>query len=449
MRRQSVLEARIVAVAGLLVAALAISGCEPGGAAVGDDNPGQAGADAVRVETVLAETRDLAHTVEMPATVEGFETADLYAKIGGYLAKMHVDIGDQIRQGQELARLWIPEMDKQLKQKQALIEQAEADVAQAEAAVAQSEADLDSTQAALDEAKTERGEKQAGLAYRQADHKRYQELVESKAVRRELLDQAKFQLDAAEAALGTVEARIRTAEARLNGARANLAKAKADLKSAQARVDVARADAEYVREMMQYGSIEAPFDGMVTKRWFHPGAFIQPAEGNSAARPLLTVTRTDVVRISLDIPMSDVRLLDRGDRAVLDRINVLPGESFEGEVTRFSAALDKNSRMMRVEIDLANGDGRLRPGYYGYVTIYLDEYPNTPVVPSSALLAEGDDRYVYVVEDGAAHKTKVMVNYQDGAIVGISSGLEGGEEIVRAGGGLISDGQAVTAIRSD
>jgi len=231
----------------------------------------------------------------------------------------------------------------------------------------------------------------------------------------------------------------------LETARANADRAVSDHKSMLARTRLAEAEVEHVETMLAYGEIRAPFAGVVTERFVDRGAFIQPALGNSGAKPLLTLTRTDVVRIYLDLPMAEVRWLDRGDRAVLDRINVLPGERYEGTVTRFAASLDKTSRMMRVEIDLQNPDHRLLPGYYGYVTLTLEKSPNTPIIPSSALMAEGDERYVYCVEGNVCKKRFVTTNYEDGTIVGIGSGLRRGEQIIQAGAGQLADGQRVVA----
>jgi len=429
--------------------ALAATGC--GDATSADPLPsqteGSAASDANKVETVRVERRDLSQTIEMPGTVEGYETADLYSKVGGYLEEIHVDIGDEVTKGQELARLHIPEMAKQLQQRKAALEQAKAEVVQAEAAVEESKAFVDSAEAALEEARSEKASAQASVDLYNNEHNRYHSLVEQNAARRDLLDESKYRLDAARAEFKSVQARIRTSQSRVAAARATLAKAQADLKAAQAAVEVARADLEYTETMMQYARIRAPFDGQITKRWVHPGDFIQSADGNSAAKPLLTVTRLDRVRVFLDLPMAEVRLLNRGDRAVLDRINVLPGESFDGEVTRFSPALDLGSRMMRIEIHLDNPDFKLRPGYYGYATIYLQQLPDTPVVPSSALMSqEGGARFVYVIRDGHAERRPVTVNYEDGIIVGIASGLEGGEQIIRAGGGQIVDGQTVEPV---
>jgi len=445
----------MTASAGLIVLtavglAFVISGCGSAGA----NNPAGASeaksADELpRVRTITVEKRDLARTIEMPGTVEGFETADLFAKVGGYLEEITVDIGDRVTEDQLLARLRIPEMHKELDEKRAAVASAEANARQAQAAIRQAEADARSAEAKVEEAETALQEKQAQLDKMLTEYERIERLVRGGSLEARLLDEAKYGRDAARAALETVGAKIHTARAQREAAAAYVERAVTDHTSAEAKVDLAEAELAKVQTMLEYAEIRAPFDGVVTKRFFHRGAFIQPAEGNSAARPLLTVTRTDVVRIFLDLPMAEVRWLDRGDKAVLDRINVLPGERFEhGEVTRFASSLDRNSRMMRVEVDLKNPDHRLLPGYYGYVTLYLDELVQTPVVPSSALMAKGKERFVYVIEGDVCRKRAVTTNYQDGEIVGIGSGLQGGEQIVKAGGGQLDEGQEVVAVRA-
>jgi RND family efflux transporter MFP subunit len=376
--------------------------------------------NAPRVQTVTVKPKDLDRRIELPGTVEGYETADLYAKVGGFLAEISVDIGDEVTKGQVLARLSIPEMQKEVIEKQA--------------AVAAREAELQSSQAGLYEVMTRLREKQAHVKQQLAEFERVKNLVERGSLQQKLLDEATYKLDAAQAAVETAQARIQTVEAML--------------KSSEAQVDLAKAEQDKVQTLLEYSEIRAPFDGMVTKRFFDTGAFIQPADGNSAARPIVTVTRIDVVRIWLDLPMEQVRWLNRGDRVVFDRINVLPGARFEGEVTRFASALDRSSRMMRVEVDLPNSDRRLLPGYYGYITVLLDEMPQTAIVPSTALVTHGAETYVCVVENGISHRRPVSVVFQDGSIVGIGSGLTPGEQVIQAGGGQIRDGQQVVAVNA-
>ncbi|MBI2478361.1 MAG: efflux RND transporter periplasmic adaptor subunit [Planctomycetia bacterium] len=434
--------------AGLL--ALVVAGCGN----LNADNPGAAkrsaaGDDVPRVQTVVVKQQDLERKIELPGTIEGFETADLYAKVGGYLQEISVDIGDRVEAGQVLARLSIPEMHKERAEKQAAVASAEANAEQMQAGIKQAEAEVRSAAARLDESKSQLREKQAQLDKYLAEYNRVQGLVERGSLQAKLLDEAKYERDAASAALASVQARIVTAQAELDSAHANTDRAVSDHKSMQAKTNLAQAELERVETMLEYGEIHAPFAGVVTERFFDRGAFIQPALGNSGAKPLLTLTRTDKVRIYLDLPMAEVRWLDVGDKAVLDRINVLPGDRFEGQVTRFATSLDTNSRMMRVEIDLDNPEHRLLPGYYGYVTLLLGEFPQTPVIPSSALMAEGNETFVFFIEGDVCRKRVVTTNYQDGTIVGIDSGLRGGEQIVQAGAGQLADGQKVVAMKAE
>ncbi len=437
----------VLSITGLIV--FSICGCGGADANTKAVAKGSASDDELaRVQTITVEKRDLARTIELPGSVEGFETADLFAKVGGYLEEILVDIGDCVTEDQVLARLRIPEMHNEVEVKLAAVASAEANARQAQAAIRQAEADGRSAQARVEEAETELREKQARLDKQLIEYLRIERLVQSGSLQAKLLDEAKYQRDAARAALETAQARIRTAQAQREAAAAYVDQAVTDHSSAEAKEDLANAELAKVKTMLEYGEIRAPFDGVITKRFFDRGAFIQPAEGNSAARPLLNVTRTDVVRIVLDLPMAEVGWLNRGDKAVLDRINVLPDVSFQGEVTRFASALDRSSRTMRVEIDLPNADGRLLPGFYGYVTLWLDELPRTPVIPSSALMAEGNEKFVYVIEGDVCRKRAVTTNYQDGVIVGVASGLGGGEQIVRAGAGQLVEGQKVLAINA-
>jgi RND family efflux transporter MFP subunit len=444
----------ILLTVGLIVASLALAGCNRSSAgSAKSDGPGKASANGgmVQVPTVEVVAKDLAQKIEMSASVEGFESADLYARIGGYLESISVDIGDEVKAGQVLAKLHVPEMIKELEQKQSSIEEAEARAAQAVAAIKQAVAEVAAAKAALDQAKSERTEKKAERDLRKIEFDRWTELSKTTSIERRKVDESRFALDTAQAAIESLEAKIRTAMANVDTADAKIDKAKADERASLAQVNVAKKDHEQVATMLQYAEIKAPFDGIVTQRFVHQGAFIQPATNNSGARPLLAVSRIDKVRISLDIPMKEVKLLDIGDRAVFDRINVLPGESFEGKVARTAMALNEVSRMMRMEIDLENpigdnGRRRLSPGYYGYVTVYLEERPQTPVIPASALITHGSEKFVYTVENGVAQRCTVKTNYEDGTWVGIASGLKSGQQIVATGASQLRDGQRVNAV---
>jgi len=401
----------------------------------------------VRVSVEKVKREDFFRTVDVPATIRSNEVVSMYSKVGGYLKNINVDIGDEVKEDDVLAQLEIPEMESQLAQKKSRVRQAEAEAAQANAAIKQADAQLAGYRAAIEEAQTHRAQKQAMLQYQQTELARLTQLANQGAIRRELVDSAQFKFQAAEAGLAAVDAQVRTAQANLVGAEANVEKARADALAAESKIEVAKADLRYVEQLADYATLRAPFDGQITKRMFDKGAFIQSAEGNSAAKPILTVSQMDKIRVTFAISMSDIDALHKGDRVILSRITALPDKTFEGSVSRFSAALDQETRMLRAEVDMDNKNGELNPGYFGYVKVLLTEFKNATVVPASALRGEGDNQHVFLAQGGKAVRHSVTVDFSDGKQAAVNNGLNGGESVIVSTGKL-TDGQAIE-VRKD
>src|SRR5262249_31660854 len=71
--------------------------------------------------------------VSLPATTLAFTSANIYARASGYIVERKVDIGDRVKQGQLLAQITAPELDRQIAQNQSTLAQTTAAVQQAEA----------------------------------------------------------------------------------------------------------------------------------------------------------------------------------------------------------------------------------------------------------------------------------------------------------------------------
>ena len=314
-----------------------------------------------------------AKSVEVPATVSAVQTVDLFSKVGGFLSEINVDIGDEFSAGDVLAKLNIPEMETDVVQKEAMLEQAKAEAKQAVAAVNESKAKLASFQAAITEAGSIRAAKNAKLQYEIKECNRLTQMAQSSSIRGDLVDASILKVQSAESDLASVSSRVATAEANLLGAKAAVEKSRADVVAAESRVRVAEANLKHAKQLMSYATVTAPWNGVVLDRHVDAGAFIQSAAGNSAASPLLKIARVDSVRVTFALSGSDIADLDKGDRAVLTRIDALPGEEFTGVVARFSGGLDPQTRILKVEVDLPNQDRKLKPGYFGYLKVYLEE----------------------------------------------------------------------------
>jgi len=402
-----------------------------------------------QVTTVSVVAEDLSFSITVPGSVQAIQSVDIYSRIGGYLDGISVDLGDEVQQGQILARIAVPEMQAELDEGSARIELARSQVAQAAAAATAAIAGVRATEANTNAVEATRQERTAQITLYQSEYDRWQMLIaESAAIEPKKLDEARQRLTAAQASLAGVDAAVAAAEAQTEQALAGVEQSHADERAARAQVEVANARYQALVARMQYATIKAPFPGVITKRHVHPGALIQPGDSNSAARPLLRLERTDRVRIEIDLPMDTVAALDTGDRVRLDNLATAPGVQFEGTITRTANALGQRSRMLRAEVELDNpmgpdGQRALQPGAYGDMTVFLEQFPQSPTVPASAVFNRNGGLVVFVLDKNTLRLTPITAIFQDGSRVGVSQGLTPGQKVVASGFEGLSDGQSV------
>jgi RND family efflux transporter MFP subunit len=405
---------------------------------------GRAAAPPVaRVEVVRPERQTVRRTVGEPGQLQAYETAEVHARIPGYVKGWTVNIGESVKKGQLLAELSDPELEADVKQKEAAIEQAAARRKQAEAAVEVARADIAGSEAKLAEVRAGVNRAEADVARWQAEHRRVAQLFEARAQTGTLLDETRNKLRSAEAALEEVRAQVKSAEVGLVQAKAALDRALSDVAAAIAAIDVARADAGHARAMLGYTRIEAPFDGVVVRRNVDTGDMTQPGADRP---PLFVVARSDIVTIAVDVPEAVATDIDPGDRATV-KLQAMNGRVVEGKVSRISWALDPKTRTIRVEIDLPNPGGRLRPGLYAYATIVAEEHRDVLTVPATAIVEENGKSRCVVVADGKAARRPVVLGLNDGTRAEVVSGLSGDESVVKANAASLADGQAVQIIQ--
>jgi RND family efflux transporter MFP subunit len=395
----------------------------------------------VRVKTIRPAREHLKRTTTQAAHVEPYEKADLFARVAGYLEKVHVDIGDQVKKDQELAELWVPEMEQERVQKDALVERSRAEVGQAEAAQKAAEEMVAAAKAKVEEVTSLVAKHEADVVYHKGEHARYLQLFKDRAVQADVVDRELNQLRAAEASLTAAKATVTTTDANLKVEQAKLLQAKADVTTAKARLKVAEADLKQAVIMLGYSKITAPYGGVITRRLVHPGAFIQSG-ATGKADPMLTIARVDRMRIVTEIPESDSAWIKVGQPAIVS-VDAARGKQFPGKVARLADELDKKSRTMLVEVELNTPSDLLRSGMYGSVTITLADYPDALLLPATALLAGSGKPAIMIVKDGKAHRHELELGLNDGARVQVTGGLKGDEEVITDGKNTVREGQPV------
>src|SRR5207302_2416640 len=110
-------------------------------------------------------------------------------------------IGDRVKKDQVLAELWVPEMEQERVQKQALLDKAQTEVGQAEAAQKAAEAMVGVADAKVLEITSLVAKYEADVSYHKGEHERYSQLFKERALQKDVVDRELNQLRAAEAAL--------------------------------------------------------------------------------------------------------------------------------------------------------------------------------------------------------------------------------------------------------
>jgi RND family efflux transporter MFP subunit len=402
-----------------------------------------------RLEVIRPMRTDLLRRVEMAATVDALKQVDLCARVPGIIEHLpdDVDIGRKVRAGEVLVRLAVPELLADRRQKEALLGQARKQkvLAHETLAVAENE---------VEEARKQERRWSADYAFQKSVYERRKSLVSQGNLELQLAEESKRQMEASLAAWEAAQAQINTRQAKVRSAAA-------EREVADRRISVAEADLERVNEMIGFSTIRAPFDGVITKRWLHPGATIR-----DPGTQLLTVMQTDRVRVVMDVPQKDVALVNtrehnpnadgQGDQVTV-RIpalaDVVPGGEFKGTIVRMGKALDPVTRTMRVEAELDNDHGHLKPGMFGQALVLLDHRYAALTVPATALVRRGDRVEVFVVADpqgeplrGVLHRVEVELGLDDGKLVEVRRGLGGDELIVLSGNGVMRAEDKVIAI---
>ena len=397
-----------------------------------------------RVEIIQPSEGGMRRTTVQPGTVIGFESVDLYAMVSGYLKTQAVDIGSRIRKGQVLAVIDAPREAKALEEAATLVEESKAKTAQAQARIKTMEGERDAAAAAR---------RRGGIRHRPARRRTHDSPRSSSRgcavcslIARPMRGRSKSTfctLDTAVAAERTARLAVVTAKAQLATASAKVEQARADLAEAKAAVSVAEARLATARVNVNYTQIVAPFDGVVTHRAFHPGAFVRSAsEGGQAS--LLTVKRTDLMRVIVQVPDRDVVITSIGDPAEF-AVDALGSQIFSGTVARMAESEDPTTRTMRVEIDLPNPKRLLREGMYGTATIVLEPVSHNLTVPPACVMEHSGQTHgvVYLVRDGLVHRTPVELGADNGSLVEVLSGIKPGDSVVVRSGVPLEDGLAV------
>lgn len=338
----------------------------------------------VKTEKIAAD-KTISDKIVQNMSIEAEKRVKLLPRVTGRLLSLSVKTGDSVRRGQQLGVL-------EHEQQDALILSTAAQAASARA-------DSEKARAQMQNAKT--------------NVERYRRLEKEGFSTQQQLDAMETEYASAAAAYSAARAKERQYAAE------------------SARVASAKDD--YI--------IRAPMDGVVLDDYsLTAGAMISPSS------PVLDIA--DLRRLKATLKVLEAKIFSvKPGMPVQLRFDALPGETFEGSVSRIDQYVDPETRTSSVEISLDNekqAGGRLRPGMFGDAAIIEREYRNAVTVPEGALHSGDGGSYLFVVKEGRAEMREVVAGVREGARVQITKGLAPGEEVVTFGGNSLAGGEEVS-----
>lgn len=181
--------------------------------------------------------------------------------------------------------------------------------------------------------------------------------------------------------------------------------------------------------------VRAPFGGWVSLRNISAGAVV------SAGTEIATVS--DISRIKLDFAVPETLLAQvQPGQAIVATAAAYPDQPFRGTIATIDPVLNPQTRAATVRAVLANGDRKLKPGML--LTVAIEAQARTaPAVPELAVVGEGEQSFVFIIENGKAKRVPIRTGLRQNGLVEVTQGLKPGQRVVTEGVVKIAEGQQV------
>ncbi|WP_299484531.1 biotin/lipoyl-binding protein [Acaryochloris sp. IP29b_bin.137] len=258
------------------------------------------------VKTAIATRQPIAIDRILTGTVESSESVTLTSRVMGQIRQLTVREGDIVQAGQRIAEIDVRDIQAQQQQATAAIPQAQSAVSIAHSAKLTAQAQKSQAQARVQEAQAQLTEAQAELADAQLYQQRMVMLRLEGAVSQSRLDEANTRLSVIQARISQAKAGLTQSRTTVKQAQAAVVQAQAQIRQAQAQVEQAQAQVKQTQANLDYGTVIAPFTGVITHKYTEVGAMAGPGES------IVKLERSGHLRLSVDAPESLVGQIQRG-----------------------------------------------------------------------------------------------------------------------------------------
>jgi len=361
-----------------LILAAAITGCGK----KRDEQQSETRPTVVDVTTVKSLQPSL--PVVLPGELKAWSRTQIVAKVKGYVSKLYVDRGSNVRKGQPLVDLEAPEVI-------ASLNQARAEVSSAEASL--------------------------------IEHRAKQKV--SAATYRRVVETNRTEGAVSANELELAYARMMSDSALADASTQNVAAARAQMASQQ--------------QLVAYLQVRAPFDGTITERNISPGDMV----GTDGNKPLFILEDKSRLRLTVAIPENLANAIS-SNSTVSFTVQADPSKSYEAHFARSANSVEEKNRSMMTEFDFVNSDDNLKAGMYAEVKLPVTRNKPTLFVPRTAIIHSTEGVFLVRIKDQTAEWVSVQKGNSMDSLVEVFGAIKAGEQVVKTATEELRNGQAIS-----
>jgi RND family efflux transporter MFP subunit len=178
--------------------------------------------------------------------------------------------------------------------------------------------------------------------------------------------------------------------------------------------------------------LKAPFDGFVASSTVHVGASVVPGVTG------FKLVKIDRVKVALSVPEKEIGNVHVGHKLTFT-VSALGNQVFSGKIVNRGVTASAISHAYEVKAIAENHNHQLLPGMVCKVRLENTEGDYTIVVPQQAIQISGQDKFVWLVKEGKAHRQSVTTGDVINEGVVVETGLMSGDVIIVEGQNKVSE----------
>jgi RND family efflux transporter MFP subunit len=346
------------------------------------------GGQPVDVRTAPIHRISIQRSVELSGTLVSPDQARVSSEVAGVVRDVLVEIGQEVKVGQELVRLDTTELNLALQRAESALRQTEAQLGIAEGITLPQDDQISVVRTAA----ANRDDARSQLS-------RAQELFN-----KGLSSKADFD---------TAQTRVKVTEAAYQSAVENVQSLKASLQDRRAAYDLAK-------KKLSDAIIRAPIAGAIAERSAQRGEYIRENT------PVATILRMNPLKLRTGVQEKYANMIHQ-NQIVDFQVEPYPNEMFHGKIAYISPAVDQGTRTFTAEILVDNPQYRLKPGFFTKGEILVQRDENVLAVPEETVSNLAGVSSVYVINNGVVKQTTIRTGEREGKFIEVVEGLKGDE----------------------